>query len=899
MMRRGTCLWFVLLSALALVMSAGAQAGDPAVIWNRTYGGPDTYDAAYAVVPDPGGTGLFLAGETASFGAKTDAWVIRLTPDGGEEWNRTYGGEETDAAHSIVRTNGGNLLLAGNLTLVTNGTVADTDAWLLEIDPSGGEIWNWTYGGPDDNATAAAVIEAEDGGYVVVGSIAPREGNESSAWVVRVNATGGEVWNRTFGGAGENAANAVTRIPGGDFVVAGSTGSSGAGMADVWTVRLDGSGDEVWNRTFGSPDDDAGRAVINTSDGNLLVAGTFTERPDNTTVDTDALLIKLTPDGDIVWNWIYGDFGVNETAAAVIETPDGGYLFAGETAYPGVDDTDAWLVATDADGAVAWSRTFGGVNPGDAAASLIESAPGEFVFAGTFNATVSGGGANTDAWAVKLGPKPTPTPTPTTTPTPVPTATPSRPSKAPIISQKPPVPAATVTAAPSPVVTGPAGTPSPSPTAVPTGVTTPVPTGTTTPTAVPTMTAAPSPTMTPVGDDNDDDDDDNDDDTNQTGGAANESLSGTVWFDLNGDGARDPGEPGIPEISVRLIGQRTMLDYTATGPDGSYRFGLVPSVGYAGVEFVLPDGYSCTVPGLDNNAAPLDTDVIFAEGGVDRQTLNAGLVGNLLPGTPAGAYGWVLGTAWSDDNRDGVRDETSGVTGVEVRLLDADGNVAASTQTRYHDRYFSMYLFGPLPPGEYSVAFTAPDGYIFTNPGRDSHVDPSTGVTGRFTVGGGEAVVRGAGLILSPPPAAPPGDPGNEAPVPGGTDGEQELLRDDAAVRTEEDDERAGPVVTGAPQVPVNGTVDDGDPAGEREPVWESGDDNEVRDSDDRREVDDDDDDREGGRDSDGRKEIGDNNDRKETRDNDDRKEVKDDGRKRPGGMEESVRRDDGRDEDD
>jgi serine-aspartate repeat-containing protein C/D/E len=872
-MRRGTCFWIVLLSALALVVGAGAQTGDPAVIWNRTYGGPDTYDAAYAAVPDPGGTGLFLAGETASFGAKTDAWVIRLAPDGGEEWNRTYGGEEADAAHSIIRTNSSNLLFAGNLTLVTNGTEADTDAWLVEIDPSGGEVWNRTYGGPDVNATAAAVIEAEDGGYVFVGSITPREGNESSAWAVRVNEVGDETWNRTFGGAGENAANAVTRIPGGDFVVAGSTGSSGAGMADVWVVRLDGSGGEVWNRTFGSPDDDAGRAVINTSEGNLLVAGTFTERPDNTTVDTDALLIKLTPDGDIVWNWIYGDFGVNETAAAVIETPDGGYLFAGETAYPGVDDTDAWLVATDADGAVAWSRTFGGINSDDAAASLIESAPGEFVFAGMFNATVSGGTANMDAWAVKLGPEPTPTPTPTATPTatptPVPTATPSKPSKAPIISQKPPVPTETMTAAPSPAMTVPTGTTSPSPTAAPTAPSSPGPTWTTTPTAAPTvtgapsptMTAGPSPTMTPVGNDDDDDDDnDNDDGNNQTGGAANESLSGTVWFDLNGDGARDPGEPGIPEISVRLIGQRTMMDYTTTGPDGSYRFGAIPSIGYAGVEFILPDGYSCTVPGLDNHAAPLGTDVIFAEGGVDRQTLNAGLVGDLLPGTPAASYGWVLGTVWSDDSRDGINDEAYGLTDVEVRLLDAGGNVAGSTRTRYHDSHFSMYLFGPLPPGEYSVAFTAPEGYVFTSPGRDSYADPSTGATGPFTVGGGEAVVRGAGLFLSPAPIPSPGEPEIKPSVENGTDDEQEQ-RDDVA--DGEDSEPGGPAVTDGPEAPVNETADDGDAAGEREPVWKIGDDWD------------------------------------EVRDNDDRKEIKDDDREKADEVGESDRRDDGRDEDD
>ena len=367
--------------------------------------------------------------------------------------------------------------------------------------------------------------------------------------------------------------------------------------------------------------------------------------------------------------------------------------------------------------------------------------------------------------------------------------------------------------------------------------------------------------MTPVGDDEDDDDDDNDDGNNQTGGAENGSLSGTVWFDLNGDGVRDPGEPGIPEINVRLIGQRTMLDYTATGPDGSYRFAAIPSVGYAGVEFVLPDGYSCTIPGLDNHAAPLDTDVIFAEGGVDRQTLNAGLVGNLLPGTPAAEYGWVFGTVWSDSNRDGVRDETYGLTDVEVRLLDVDGNVAASTRTRYHDSHFSMYLFGPLPPGEYAVAFTAPDGYAFTSPGQDSHADPSTGTTGPFAVGGGEAVVRGAGMFLSPTSLSP-----------------------------------AAPPVTDTPRVPGGEAGDDGDGAGERE----SGDDREtVRDDDDdREEVRDDDDDRETVRDDDDDREtVRDDDDDREEPGDDDRNEVDD--RERPDEVRESARGDKDRDEDD
>ena len=731
-------IWFgiALLLALALTAVAGAEAGDPAVIWNRTYGGPDTGEAAYAIVRDPGGTGFFLAGELLSASGETDARVTRLNPEGIEVWNRTYGGNGTDTARSIIPTDDGCLLVAGNLTLVANGTRPGTRARLVKIDPSGAEVWNRTYGGPDVNTSAHAVTRTGDGGYVFAGSIAPPGGNESDAWVVRVNGMGEEVWRRVLGGAGNDTANAVTRIPCGDFVVAGSTESSGAGMADAWVIRLNGSSEEVWNRTYGSPDDDTAHAVINTSDGNLLVAGTFTERPDNATVDTDALLIKLTPDGNITWNWIYGDTGVNESAAAVVETADGGYLFAGETAFPGVDDTDAWLVQTDAEGAVAWSRTFGGVNPGDRVASVIEGAPGEYVFAGTFNATGKGGAVNTDAWAVRLGPAPAPTPAPTGTPAPEPTAAPVKPPKAPIAAQKSPAPA---------------GTP------------TPGQTGTATPTATPTVT--PTATPTPEGHDDDGPDDEDEEDAGDNG-----SLSGRVWYDLNADGIPDPGEPGIPGISVRLIGRRTMLDHAVTGPDGSYRFATIPARDYSGVEFLVPDGYSCTLSGLGSDARPTDGVVAFAEGGADRETLNAGLVGGYRPGTPAETYGWVLGTTWSDGDRNGVRDESHGITGVEVSLLDADGAVAASARTGYHDRYTSLYLFGPLPPGEYSLAFTLPDDYIFTTPGGDSHADPATGRTALFAVAGGDAVVRDAGLIPASVPVAHPGQVNTTATEDGADD---------------------------------------------------------------------------------------------------------------------------------
>ena len=803
-MQRGIYYGVILLSALALIVVAGTAAGDYTVIWNRTYGEPDAEEAAYAIVADPGGTGFFLAGER-----KANARVVGLTPEGSEVWSMTYGGEGNATARSIIRTGDGNLLFVGNLA--ANKTELKTDAWVVRINSTGSEVWNRTYGRPDVNASANAVVETDDGGYLFVGAVTSWGGEGSDAWVVRLNESGDEVWNRTFGGAGNETANAVTRLPGGDFAFAGSTDSSGAGMTDVWVVRLDGSGDEVWNRTFGSPDDDVARAVLNTSDGNLLVAGTFTERPDNATVDTDALLIKLTPAGDIVWNWIYGDIGVDESADAVIETADGGYLFAGETGFPGTDDTDAWLVVTDAEGAVAWSKTFGGKNPGDRAASVLQLAEGGYVSAGTFNATESEGPVNTDAWVVRLGIVPEPTPTATATPTPGPTAAPVKPPKAPAVHQKPPtttpVPAATTPM----TTTAPTKPPTekPTKTARPTEEPTPTPTVTPTPTPTPTPTVTPTATPTPNNHDGDDHDDD----------GSSGPLSGTVWYDLNADGNRDPGEPGIPGINVRLIGHRTMLGYTTTGTDGSYRFATIPSGSYAGVEFLMPDGYSCTLPGRDSDARPTGGTVAFAEGDDSRHTLNTGFVGGYQAGTPGAAYGWVRGTVWSDGNRDGVQDENYGLTGVEVRLLDAGGDVVASARTGYHDRYTSMYLFGPLLPGEYSLTFTAPESYIFTDPGGDSYADPLTGTTAPFTVGGGDTVVRDAGLILSLAPVRPlPLGETNEPDEGIGDIKERDDVEDAADEEQSEPDEGVDDVDDAIEeQSEPDGEVDDVDDAAEEE----------------------------------------------------------------------------------
>src|SRR5438128_392586 len=151
------------------------------------------------------------------------------------------------------------------------------------------------------------------------------------------------------------------------------------------------------------------RVVVNdiqqTSDGGFIAAGSYTY----ISVLAHALLIKLDPSGNIVWLQNYGtnvkNTGVDtESAAAVRQTSDGGYIFAGSLATQSNFGTPcyascAWVVKTDSSGSIQWQNTFSGTFTANAADVELTS-DGGYVVTG-YTSDSSGIGY---AWIAKLGP---------------------------------------------------------------------------------------------------------------------------------------------------------------------------------------------------------------------------------------------------------------------------------------------------------------------------------------------------------------------------------------------------------------------------------------------------------------------------------------------------------------
>lgn len=174
------------------------------------------------------------------------------------------------------------------------------------------------------------IVQSGDGGFVMSGTHDDAT-DYAQAYLIKIDANGGEVWSNTYGGAdGWDYGNGIAAAGDGGFVFTGITTSTPVASLsnpELWIVKVNSAGTELWQRKYGYAGEDAGIGINPTSDGGFIITG-YTHNHTDGNGDSDVWILKVNSDGYYLWDAVYGGVGYDRPGDT-LETATGDYLNTG------------------------------------------------------------------------------------------------------------------------------------------------------------------------------------------------------------------------------------------------------------------------------------------------------------------------------------------------------------------------------------------------------------------------------------------------------------------------------------------------------------------------------------------------------------------------------------------
>ena len=351
-------------------------------LWNKRFGGAKN-DYLNSMMQTPDG-GYLLGGSSESGvgGDKSgvsrgdrDFWVVKISSTGTKEWDRTFGGSGFEDLRQLRQLASGNYILGGYSISPagddkSEGSRGGYDYWVVTLNPRGNKISDYRYGGNAHDYLQDVLVNPDGslllGGTSLSGLSHDKSQNSegsSDYWVVKVGSNGERLWDKSYGGTGQDYLQALAAT-GDSYILAGYSNSSAnnhksqnnRGGTDFWLLKINADGQKLWDKTYGGTGHEELRSLLVTSNGNLLLGGTtFSEasgdKTQNSRGNSDYWIVQTTSAGTKQWDQRYGGQEKDELRT-LLQDSDDSYLLAGRSnseisgdqTHAGQGQQDYWLV---------------------------------------------------------------------------------------------------------------------------------------------------------------------------------------------------------------------------------------------------------------------------------------------------------------------------------------------------------------------------------------------------------------------------------------------------------------------------------------------------------------------------------------------------------------------------
>lgn len=338
-------------------------------------------------------------------------------------WERSYGGKHAEFLYDAIPTPDYGFLLAGSSISNKNGNKTETnkgdlDYWVWKMDEKGTPEWQKSYGGNGVDLLQSVQL-TNDGGFILAGtSSSDKSGDKKENskgkedfWIIKLDAKGGEIWQRTIGGSGQEKLLSIAQTIDGGYILGGTSSSNKSepdekgvadkygksedsrGSLDYWVVKLDTKGEIKWQKTLGGQYADELKSIEQTNDKGYILGG-YSNSPisadktqDNFGLN-DYWIVKLDEDGNELWQRTLGG-DKDDNLFTLSQTKDGGFIVGGNSnsgatntkAQTNKKGTDFWVLKLDKIGNIEWQETYN-YGKKDILSSIVENPDGTFLIGG-------------------------------------------------------------------------------------------------------------------------------------------------------------------------------------------------------------------------------------------------------------------------------------------------------------------------------------------------------------------------------------------------------------------------------------------------------------------------------------------------------------------------------------